>query len=61
MRNTPRLLDMIAALIAAPSISSVNPDFDQGNRGVVELLAGWLSALGFRAELLPIARQPGKA
>ena len=44
MRNTPRLLDMIAALIAAPSISSVNPDFDQGNRGVVELLAGWLSA-----------------
>ena len=61
MRNTPRLLDMIAALIAAPSISSVNPDFDQGNRGVVELLAGWLSALGFRAELLPIAGQPGKA
>ena len=61
MRNTPKLLDMIAALIASPSISSVNPDFDQGNRGVIELLAGWLSALGFRAEILPIADQPGKA
>lgn len=61
MRNTPKLLDMIAALIATPSISSVNPDFDQGNRGVIELLAGWLSALGFRAEILPIADQPDKA
>jgi acetylornithine deacetylase len=61
MRNTPKLLDMIAALIAAPSISSVNPDFDQGNRGVIELLAGWLSGLGFRTEILPIADQPGKA
>ena len=61
MRTTPELLDMIAALIAAPSISSVNPDFDQGNRGVIELLAGWLSALGFRSEILPIAGQPDKA
>jgi acetylornithine deacetylase len=61
MRSTPKLLDMIAALIATPSISSVNPDFDQGNRGVIELLAGWLSALGFRAEILPIADQPEKA
>ena len=61
MRTTPELLDMIAALIAAPSISSVNPDFDQGNRGVIELLADWLSALGFRAEILPIAGQPDKA
>ena len=61
MRKTPQLLDMIAALIAAPSISSVNPDFDQGNRGVIELLAGWLSGLGFRTEILPIADQPEKA
>ena len=61
MRNTPQLLDMIAALIAAPSISSVNPDFDQGNRGVIELLAGWLAGLGFRTEILPIADQPEKA
>ncbi len=61
MRNTPQLLDMIAALIAAPSISSVNPDFDQGNRGVIELLAGWLAELGFRTEILPIADQPEKA
>jgi acetylornithine deacetylase len=61
MRNTPQLLDMIAALIAAPSISSVNPDFDQGNRGVIELLADWLAGLGFRTEILPIADQPEKA
>lgn len=61
MRHTPKLLDMIAALIAAPSISSVNPDLDQSNRGVIELLATWLSALGFRTEILPVAGQRGKA
>jgi len=61
MRNAPKLLDMIAALISTPSISSVNPDFDQGNREVIELLAGWLSGLGFRSEILPIASQPHKA
>jgi acetylornithine deacetylase len=53
--------EMIARLVATPSVSSVNPAFDQGNRGVVELLAGWLEDLGFRVELQPLPRQPHKA
>ena len=52
---------MIAALIETPSVSSVSPAFDQGNKAVVEILAGWLSALGFRVEILPLSEQAGKA
>lgn len=61
MHPTPKLLDMIAALIATPSISSANPDLDQGNRGVVEALAGWLAPLGFACEIQPIPGHPHKA
>ncbi len=57
----PKLLEMIAELIAVPSVSSVTPDLDQSNRGVIDLLAGWLEALGFRIEIQPVARQPEKA
>lgn len=56
----PTLIDMCAHLIAAPSVSSVNPDLDQSNRGVVDLLADWLSALGLGIELMPVAEQPEK-
>lgn len=56
----PALLSMIRDLIALPSVSSVAPAFDQGNRAVVERLAEWLAALGFRTELQPLA-DPRKA
>ena len=62
MQNaTPKLLEMIGALIAAPSVSSVSPQFDQGNRAVIDLLAAWLEALGFLVEIQPLPRHPGKA
>lgn len=62
MTNTaPKLLDMIAGLIAAPSVSSVSPQFDQGNRGVIDLLAGWLEDLGFKVEIQPLDIHPDKA
>lgn len=57
----PELLEMIAELIAVPSVSSVTPNLDQSNRGVIDLLAGWLETLGFRIEIQPVARQPEKA
>jgi acetylornithine deacetylase len=57
----PKLLEMIAELIAVPSISSVTPEFDQSNRAVIDLLAGWLEMLGCRIEIHPVARQPEKA
>lgn len=59
--KTPPLLDMLSALIAAPSVSSVNPAWDMGNAKVIELLDGWLSALGFRTEIVTIPGYPGKS
>jgi acetylornithine deacetylase len=52
---------MIGALIAAPSVSSVNPAYDQGNGAVIEMLAGWLADLGFSIDLLPVPGHPGKS
>jgi len=61
MNTAPALLDMIAALIGTPSISSVNPKLDQGNRKVIDLLAGWLDAAGFEVELMPLPGTPARA
>jgi acetylornithine deacetylase len=61
MSAAPGLLEMIDALISTPSISSVNPEYDQGNRPVIDLLAGWLSGLGYRVEILPLKDTAGKA
>lgn len=61
MQQTPTLLQMIDALVAAPSVSSVNPAFDQTNLGVIDLLANWLNDLGYKIEVLPVPGQPGKA
>ncbi|VAW79654.1 Acetylornithine deacetylase [hydrothermal vent metagenome] len=61
MHNTPDLLDMIDGLISAPSVSSVNAAFDQGNQLVIERLAGWLEPLGYHVEIMPLPDQPGKA
>lgn len=56
--TAPPLRQMLEDLIAVPSVSSVNPRWDQSNRPVVDLLAGWLEDAGFRVEILPI---PGQA
>ena len=51
---------MLQQLIGSNSISSVNPDLDQGNREVIDLLATWLDGLGFRTEVMPL-QDPRKA
>jgi acetylornithine deacetylase len=61
MHRPPALLEMIDALIATPSVSSVNPDYDQSNRAVIDLLANWLSDLGWGVEVLPVDRHSDKA
>ncbi|UCE90039.1 MAG: acetylornithine deacetylase [Pseudomonadota bacterium] len=61
MPTIPPLLDLIADLIGAPSVSSVSPAFDQSNRQVIDLLASWLDDLGFSVEVLPLSNQPHKA
>lgn len=57
--SLPSLKDQFAALIAAPSVSCTQPHWDQSNRNVIELLAGWLAELGFTCEIQEVA--PGKA
>jgi acetylornithine deacetylase len=57
----PSAIDMVGALIAVPTVSSVNPEFDMPNRGAIDLLASWLDDLGFRAEIMPLDSEGKKA
>jgi acetylornithine deacetylase len=60
-KSCPDLVTMLSQLIASPSVSCTQPDWDQSNLPVIELLEGWLSHLGFDTEVMPIAGRPGKA
>ncbi|HET19573.1 MAG TPA: acetylornithine deacetylase [Chromatiales bacterium] len=59
--SAPSLHEMLARLIAIPSVSSVNPTFDQGNRVLIDEVAGWMEAAGFAVEIVPIPGKPDKA
>ena len=61
MNNFPPLLDMIRDLIGTPSVSSVDPSMDQGNRAIIELLANWLDDTGFQVEIMPLPGTTTKA
>ncbi len=54
------LLHMLRQLIACNSISSPNPDNDQGNRELIDTLANWLDSLGFDTEVM-VLDDPRKA
>jgi acetylornithine deacetylase len=58
--SLPPLEQMIRQLVATPSVSSQQPEFDQGNGAVCALLADWLEPLGFHVELKPVPGTPGK-
>ncbi|MBA1330907.1 acetylornithine deacetylase, partial [Candidatus Endoriftia persephone str. Guaymas] len=58
--TTPKFIELARALIAAPSVSSVNPEWDMGNQQVIEHLSGWLEPLGFQIEILPVPGCDGK-
>lgn len=47
-------MEMMRALIAAPSVSSIAPHWDQSNRAVIDLLALWLGDLGMTVEVQPV-------
>lgn len=59
-RPIPAIRDMLASLIATPSVSSVSPQWDQSNEAVITQLAEWLSALDFRVETMAVPGAPGK-
>ena len=54
------MMECFRQLIATPSVSCIDPRLDQGNRGVVDLLAGWLADFGFSVELMPVSQHPDK-
>lgn len=58
--TAPDFMQSFSELVATPSVSSVDPSLDQGNRPVIDKLANWLNDLGFAVETLQLAGQPDK-
>ena len=56
----PTLLQSLEQLVAAPSVSSVNPGWDQDNREVIDRLDQWFSDLGFTTVIQQVPGCPGK-
>ncbi len=56
----PDLKAMMQRLVAAPSVSSISPEWDQSNLPVIEHLADWCRDAGFAVEVLEIPDHPGK-
>ncbi len=59
-QHLPGVQDMLARLIAQPSISSASAEWDQSNEPVVRTLAEWLEPMGFEVEILDVPGMPGK-
>ncbi len=57
----PSLKSQFSQLISLPSISSVSPEWDQGNLNVINQLAEWLTELGFDCDVRPLESNPNKA
>lgn len=60
MRKIPAFETCLAELIGIPSVSSIDPAHDQGNRAVVERLADYFAGLGLLTEVKPIPGKPDK-
>lgn len=60
MNTLPAFEEACAALVAAPSVSCLDPAYDQSNRAVVDLLADWMDELGFSIEIMPVDRADRK-
>jgi acetylornithine deacetylase len=53
-------MEAFSRLIAAPSVSSIDPLYNQSNREVAEMLANWFADLGFSTELQLVSSDPDK-
>ena len=60
MRKTPEFEACFAELIRLPSVSSIDPEHDQGNRAVIDALADWFKALDFDVEIMSVKQNPEK-
>lgn len=52
MKPSPTLLEMIGQLVAIPSVSSTQAQFDTSNKPIINCLANWLDDLGFQIEII---------
>ncbi|MGR8921135.1 MAG: acetylornithine deacetylase, partial [Gammaproteobacteria bacterium] len=50
----------LAELVALPSVSAVDPQFDMGNAAVVARLGEWFEAAGFTATEQTVSAAPDK-
>ncbi|MEH6608335.1 MAG: acetylornithine deacetylase [Halioglobus sp.] len=55
------ILSQLQQLVATPSVSSTDSSWDQGNRKIIDLLASWLSDMGFRTEIIDVNADGSKA
>jgi len=56
----PSLFEQLQLLVASPSVSSYSDKWDMSNRPVIELLASWLTELGFQCEVLEVPNSNGQ-
>jgi acetylornithine deacetylase len=54
------MMEQFSQIIAAPSVSCVHAQHDQGNRAVIELLANWFESLGFSVEMMEVCKDSDK-
>ena len=54
-----RVVQQLKQLVAEPSVSSPDPQWDTSNRGVIEKLAGFSDDLGFDVVVQPLQPGPG--
>ena len=59
--SSKAIIDQLQQLVGTPSVSSTDPKWDQGNRAVIDLLANWLSDLGFKTEIISVNTDGSKA
>jgi len=56
----PDFMTMYRELIAAPSVSCLEPHWDTSNKQVIDKLAHWCESLGFHVQVNELDRQKGK-
>ena len=60
MNKLPNFTNALKQLIASTSISSTHPNWDQGNKEVITILAIWFEQLGFKVKIQPVPNTNNK-
>lgn len=60
MSSLPGFISMYSELVAAPSVSCLDPSWDTSNKAVIDKLAGWFESLGFQVQVNELDAQQGK-